>query len=254
MRSKLRHLFLQTAGMFAQPKNGIHILNGHFISRETKDASVFYEMLQQLQKKVDFIRIEEAVALIKQKKQVERPLVAFTFDDGYEECYTKIAPVLTQFQTNAAFFINPNFIECNEQYKADFLSEKVLIKNKNPMDWEMVKSLHKDGFVIGAHTLDHVRLNIDDKDILTEQLIGCKKIIEQRIGNKCEYFAYPYGQITDISPIAIKIAEETYQYIFTGCNHKKYMSFDNKAINRRHFEGDWSIEYMKYFLSYRKFY
>ena len=252
MRSKLRHLFLEVAGSFAKPANGVHILNGHFISRTTKDASVFFDLLQKLQHKVTFVRIEEAVALIEKREEVKHPLVAFTFDDGYEECYTKISPVLSQFNTNAAFFINPHFVESSQEYKQKFLSEKVLIENKEPMNWEMIKSLHQQGFIIGSHTLDHVRLHIDDKSIIAEQLITCKKVIEEKLDSTCEYFAYPYGQATDISTEALEIAKQTYKYIFTGCNHKKYFSFNDAAINRRHFEGDWSIAYMNFFLSYHK--
>lgn len=255
MKASIRNLALNLLGNLNSPSPGIHILNGHFVSRETKDPNVFHDLLIKLQNKnVVLSRIEEAVDLITNKKIVKKPIVAFTFDDGFEECYTKIAPVLKSFGINAAFMINPNFIECCDSYKEDFLTKKVFVQDKNPMTWAMVEELKNDGFIIGAHTLDHIRLNIEDEDILTLQIVQCKKVIEEKLNMNCEYFAYPYGQINDISPMALKIAKNYYKYVFTGCNHKKYFSFNESAINRRHFEGDWPLIHMNYFLSFKKKY
>lgn len=38
------------------------------------------------------------------KSQLTRPAVAFTFDDGFDDCYHEIAPVLDEFNVNAAFY------------------------------------------------------------------------------------------------------------------------------------------------------
>ena len=254
MRSFIRDICLRGLGFINKPAAGVHILNGHYISKENKNQNVLYELLKSLSQNVEYIKIEEAVALVTEKKKVKEKYIAFTFDDGFEECYTKIAPVLKEFNTNAAFFINPNFIESDEKYKRQFLSERVFVKNKNPMKWNMIKDLHQQGFVIGSHTTDHLRLNIENEKTLSEQIVVSKNIIEEKTGSICEYFAYPYGQENDISKEALTIAQNTYKYIFSGFNHKKYFSFANTVINRRHFEGDWPLLHMNYFLSFKKRY
>jgi hypothetical protein len=107
-------------GIFSKPANGIHILNGHRIALHNPQSGIFHRQLQCLKKQVRFIRFEEAVELIVRKTKVNEPLVAFSFDDGFEECYTQIAPVLEDFKTNAAFFINPNFVDGDEKYNPHY--------------------------------------------------------------------------------------------------------------------------------------
>jgi peptidoglycan/xylan/chitin deacetylase (PgdA/CDA1 family) len=54
-------------------------------------------------KDVTFIRIEDAVKMIAGKEHPDKPLVAFTFDDGFMDCYNIFAPVLEEFGVNAMF-------------------------------------------------------------------------------------------------------------------------------------------------------
>ena len=92
MRQTLRKLYLDLFGTFAKPARGVHILNGHYLSPGKEEASVFREQLNALREGCILIRIEEAVAMIVNRTKVSDPLVAFTFDDGFEEQATSIAP------------------------------------------------------------------------------------------------------------------------------------------------------------------
>lgn len=254
LRKIIRNNYLTLAGLFKTPSEGIHIMNGHYVSRNDVDKDIFYRLLEQLRKQVTFIRIEEAIELISQKKTTKEKLIAFTFDDGFSECYDKIAPVLEAFNTNAAFFINPGFVEGNQCYIEDFQENKVLISGKYPMNWEQILALHNRGHVIGSHTIDHIRLNTEDESELDLQIRKCKDLIQNKTGTSCEYFAFPYGQLSDINEKALKIATKNYKYIFSGTNYKRYYSCDGRVLNRRHFEGDWSIHHLNYFLSSTKQY
>jgi len=93
MRPFSRNIFLTIAGHFAKPQNGVHILNGHFADRYNPTSDVLFKLLNELSKSVRFIKFETAVQLIVTKTKVYEPLVAFSFDDGFEECYTILAPV-----------------------------------------------------------------------------------------------------------------------------------------------------------------
>lgn len=52
--------------------------------------------------------------MIINQEPVDRCTIAFTFDDGWRDCYTQIAPQLEKYGINAAFFINPNFVDAAE--------------------------------------------------------------------------------------------------------------------------------------------
>ena len=122
-RSLIRNSVLDILGIFSRPQNGIHILNGHMICRGVaNDQAKYYfsYQLKELSRHVRFIRVEEATSLILNHESVDEPLVAFTFDDGFMECHSMIAPVLEQFGVNAAFFINPNFANGDDVYIQNF--------------------------------------------------------------------------------------------------------------------------------------
>lgn len=254
MRNLLRKIVLTTAGSIKRISSGVHILNSHYISPQNLPQEVFYDLLNKISKQADFIRIEDAVRLIEEKKITNQKLIAFTFDDGYEECYTKIAPVLDEFNTNAAFFINPGYINGDDEYNQNFLKNVVHINHKQPMTWEMIKDLHQRKYIIGNHTYDHKKLVDLTEPELIKQVVDSKLEIESKIDSSCEYFAWTYGKLTDIDQKALKLVTENHKYVFSSANSEKYFSFNNKVINRRHVEGNWPISHLNYFLSIEKRY
>jgi peptidoglycan/xylan/chitin deacetylase (PgdA/CDA1 family) len=81
-----------------------------------------------------------------------------------------ISNVLQEFNVNAAFFINPNFLEDNQEYIDNFIDTIVLTKGKKPMRWDEIKQLQTIGHIIGAHTMDHYRINTSDTKVLNYQI------------------------------------------------------------------------------------
>jgi len=253
-RNTLRNYILDILALWSKPNPGIHILNGHFLSlNEAASPDLFAGLLNRLRAKgVEFIDFDLAVKLIvKQQLPIDRCMVAFTFDDGFEECYTKIRPVLNSFDLKAGFFINPGFINGNKEYRENFKKETVLT-DKEPMTWNQVNLLKEEGHIIGSHTMDHAMLNIRNKDILEYQLNESKLQIEKRLGMECDFFAFPYGRLEHINGTAIKIAAQYFNFIFSQDNYRHYYSFDKKIINRRHFECDWPSKHVIYFLKKKK--
>lgn len=251
IRQALRQVILSGVGCVKKPASGIHILGGHRIENE-KEPETFRNMMKTLAKYVRFIRIEEAIRMIEAKEEPTEPLVAFAFDDGFMECYDVFAPVLEEFNTNAIFFINPNYVDGDEEYIANFDENIVLTEGRRPMRWNHLKELAERGFVIGAHTMDHYMINSDDEKVLKYQINTCKQVIEDKIGKVCDCFAFPYGKLTHANRQSIDIACATYKYVFSLSDYKEYYSFEGRVINRRHFEPFWPITHVKYFLSCKK--
>lgn len=261
IRAYLRHIVLSCLGRFAKPSNSIHILNGHMISRDRgsgtiEDRNRFDNLLNELSKECDFINFEEAVNLIVSKTNVDRPQIAFSFDDGFEDCYHHIVPILEKYGVNAMFFINPNFATAgdanDEDYISNFTDVTTLSPGKRPMNWNQIKELSERGFLFGAHTLDHSRLSISDPKEMKRQISDCRKIIENKIGRVCDCFAWPYGKLTDANLEAVNEACSTYEYVFSQGDYIHYFSYDGKVINRRHFEAWWPLSHVRYFLSKTK--
>ena len=253
LRSFTRARILDTLGAFASPAPGIHLLNGHKIQQED-EPHTFDKLLYALSKEADLINIEEAIRMIIHHEKPSRPKIAFTFDDGFMDCYDCFAPTLEKYGVNGLFFINPNYVDGDKQYINNFNKNIVITPNKTPMRWSHVQELSVRGHIIGAHTMDHYMICSDNIKVLEYQIVTCKDTIESHLGKDCNHFAFPYGKLTQANETSIAIACNTYRYVFSQSDYKHYFSFEGKVINRRHFEPFWPLRHVKYFLSCHKTY
>lgn len=254
MRSELRHQILTALGNWTRPSKRTHFLNGHFVCSELlpieDQKNIFREFIVTLQKQVSIVDPVTALDNINQKQNA---LTSLTFDDGYADVFTIITPVLDEFGIKGLFFINPSFLGLKgdnafrvikSHYKSackkDFLTEDEVI------------DLCRRGHTIGSHTLSHARLDTTENDILEEEIITSKKKIESLTFKPCDWFAYPFGGTSDISEKALMIALANYKYVFSSIKGDNLFSFENRVINRRHFEGNWPIKHLNFFMSGRK--
>ena len=160
LRSFLRSVFLSIVGQFKHSSSYVHILNGHMIDwhhDNDRDGERFSCLLEALHKECDFVNFEDAVHMIINHEIVSKPTVAFSFDDGFRDCYTQIASQLEKYGVNAMFFINPNFADAAENndlaYIKTFTENTTKSPGKLPMTWAQMKELQQRGFLIGAHTI-----------------------------------------------------------------------------------------------------
>ena len=253
IRSYARSVVLNMLGTFSRPAPGIHILNAHRTYKE-KEPDTFDRLLDQLSEHVTFVHIEEAVSMIVRHETPDRPLVAFTFDDGFDDCYEYFAPSLEKRGVNALFFVNPNYVDGDDDYIRHFNEHVVMTPGKRPMRWHQIEELSDRGHVIGAHTMDHFMINTDDERVLHDQIDTCKEVIEEHLQKACDYFAFPYGRLEHANRKAIDIACARYKYVFSQSDYKHYFSFDGRVINRRHFEPFWPLRHVHYFISCHKQY
>lgn len=256
MKALLRDYYLRFAGSYKNIKPGVHIINSHYVNPSVHhrdlDYIIFENFLKYLQEKTTFLKVEEAVNLLENKKiPTSEATISFTFDDGFEECYTVIAPLLEKYGTRGAFFINANYIDSDQNYQTKF-NERINTFTKKPMSWEQIKDLHRRGHLIGSHNLDHTNFGELDLAEITEQLETNKQILEEKLNYRCDYFAWTYGQFKHFPKEALIETKKFHSYIFSATNFKNYFSFDGAVINRRHLEANWRHSHIKFFLSFKK--
>lgn len=116
-------------------------------------------------------------ALTQKTTLPEKPVV-ITFDDNNKDQYENALPILKKYNYKAIFFIPTAYIE----------------KRGGVMTWEMLKTLVKDGMEIGSHSSTHPNLTVlPERQLYDEELIGSKKILEEKLGISIKFFAYPGG-------------------------------------------------------------
>jgi len=249
---------LTILGSLKSPKAGVHIINSHYVMpgkvSVKKFEAIYEDYIKYLLSFGKIISIDDAVMLITNNKIPKNDvLFCLTYDDGFEECYTIIAPILEKHGCKATFFINSNYIEADEAYKEEFNS-RVHNNDKKAMNWTQIKLLHEKGHMIGSHGLDHKNFSLLSDEEIEKQVNENKNILEKKLGYVCDYFAWTYGKLKDFPENAYQITSKYHLHILSGTNYKKYFSYDGKIINRRHLEPFWKKTHINYFLSVNKLY
>lgn len=253
MRLLLRNILLNILGTLKKPKPGIHIINSHYVTPgvldESRDSKTFDKFVENLNSIGEMTSIEKVIHDLIEKKWTKKNLqFILTFDDGFEECYTVIAPILEKYNCRGMFFINSNYISSDDTYQSEF-QERIHLTTKKPMSWSQVIDLHKRGHTIGSHTLDHYNLAEITNEDIEIQIIKNKQILEEKLNYKCESFAWPYGRLKDFPSFALETAKKHHKYIFSSANYQYYFSENDEVINRRHLEPFWPELHVNYFLS-----
>lgn len=118
-------------------------------------------------------QFEETKAVI--QEQMEKPMIALTFDDGPNAQFTpKLLEGLKQRNVHATFFLIGENIEQNS--------------NQN-----LVKQMYEEGHLIGNHTYHHLEITRLSDEKAYEEIKSTNDLIESIIGEAPEYMRPPFG-------------------------------------------------------------
>jgi len=157
--------------------------------------------------------------------------VVITIDDGYKSAVVYAAPILKQYGYPWTFFIYPDFVTVNE--------------GKGAVSWNDLLALQADGVDIESHSMTHPQLPKHTQkwkgsihalspeeydEWLTNETLGSKTLLEQKMGKTIASFAYPYGAYN--KEVEAKAIAAGYQYIFTVADNPVRSSTDPHSIGR----------------------
>lgn len=100
-----------------------------------------------------------------------------SFDDGTEDSYTTVLPILIAAGVKGIFFITTDWIG-----KRGYLSKEQLVR------------LVVNDMIIGSHSCSHPDLDKIDPPQVATELEKSKAVLEGIIGKPVDRFAYPYGK------------------------------------------------------------
>lgn len=69
------------------------------------------------------------------------------------------------------------------------------------LTWNDAKAFLDSGGEIGSHTMNHINFAAESQEIISNELIDSRKLIERRLNNKAVHFSYPFGKQNNKSEI-----------------------------------------------------
>lgn len=216
----------------------------------------FKNQLKYLKNFGDFISMDDACRLLSEKSPVKGRYWCVSFDDGFYNCYSNMMEITSALKVPVIIYLPVNFIGLDPA-KADDEKRIANFYPENPrlvpfLSWENCKAMLAHQVSFGSHTCSHANLSkITAAEIETE-LVLSKKIIEDKLGVKCNHFACPWGRpgIDFFPEQTTSIAQKAGYISFSTTARGKMIAGDDLFLLKRdHLLANWENYQLKYFFS-----
>jgi len=174
----------------------------------------FAAQLDYLQQQgYETITMQDYMRARKGSQELPERAVALTFDDGYEDNYTEVWPLLAQRDMKATIYMVTNDIG-RPRY----------------LDWNELRDLQAHGIEIGSHTANHQPLTTLDEATQIDELRLSKLLLEWNGIHTVYSFSYPNGAYDATLPA--KLQQEEYLNAVTGDAGVNTMTTDPYLLQR----------------------
>lgn len=205
-----------------------------FNNNHHRELALVYHSLGNLSRINDPYKMNVSVSLFQQQVDFlvcsNQQNITLTFDDGFANFFAVALPLILKYNIKSILFVAVGFIDGKITYD-NFFAKQVKIQ---PLTWEQIKKIASFGIEIGSHTLTHPNLAKLDCKTVGLEIRDSKKRIEDIIGKKVRYFAYPYGAKNSFNKqIKLIVRECGYEKAYTnimGFNHPDTDRFELKRM------------------------
>jgi peptidoglycan/xylan/chitin deacetylase (PgdA/CDA1 family) len=168
---------------------------GHFSNVTRLRAN--YCQVEDFERHMAFLRaccyqvvsLTDAVRALKGEIDPGSHSVAVTFDDGYVNFAEQALPVLEKYQIPATVYAVAGMAGGQSDWLYD--------DNLTPaplMNVEQMRTVQKSGLVtIGSHAISHPRLTRIPADVMADEVVRSRRILENALQTPVEHICYPYG-------------------------------------------------------------
>jgi peptidoglycan/xylan/chitin deacetylase (PgdA/CDA1 family) len=197
---------------------------------------------------------------------VDSRLAILNFDDGYKSQFINAKPILDMYGFKASFFIVCNFVGKSAKQMNSSSIVNFAGKGVEQMTWNDITRLYKQGYSIGAHSMDHLRNMTNMPNSKLDYEIGRSKQCILDHGIPLNTFAYPFDDGKDNATIVNKVSQYysyarsgNYPLMFLHCDHfrqdtqqhdcRTYLPGGKISLANRYSIIGWSHDYdrIRYF-------
>ena len=197
----------------------------------TMSRTLFARQLGWLAKHFDLVSLDEGQRRIRAGCN-QRPAVAITFDDGYAENCDYALPLLIERDIPCTYFVSLEHVTKGCAFPHD--QQRGVTLPPNTVD--ELRWMAEQGIQIGAHTRTHADMGqIRDSAQLQDELVTSGRELEQILGSRVPFFAFPYGQPENLSAEAFQLAMESgYQGVCSAYGGYNFPGDDAFHLQRIH--------------------
>lgn len=162
---------------------------------------------------------------IKLENRFKKKYIILTVDDGYQNNYEIMFPLLKKYNMKAVIYLVSD--EKYNKWDVEKYGDKKLYLMKE----EEIKEMIQSGLIeFGGHTLSHCDFNIVSDIQAEEEIRENKKKLEKKYGIKLISFAYPYGHLNEKVKEIVK--NSGYKFAVSTDTGTGYISDDKFEIRR----------------------
>ena len=173
---------------------------------EITPAAFEAQMKELKDKGVTVISMQDLLACKRGEKNIPPRCAVITFDDGWKSQYEVAWPILKKFGYPVTMFIYTEGVRGGS------------LGGGEAITWEQLADMRDNGVDIQAHTATHQDLReghtvmviepggkrtkkkltgADYEKWVQNEVVGCKELLEQRLGIKVNCFAVPFGNYNE---------------------------------------------------------
>ena len=180
-----------------------HRIADDYATPWTTSTELFTRQLDWLQKRFQFVSLQEVQRRVRRDGNRE-PCVSVTFDDGYADNCRHAIPLLIKERIPCTYFVTlQNILE-----ERAFLHDQTHGRSIPPNTIEQLRAMAAAGVEIGSHGFTHANLGpIADPQRIRREVVETKTELETAIGRPVRYFAFPFGQRSNLSRAAFEMAK-----------------------------------------------
>jgi peptidoglycan/xylan/chitin deacetylase (PgdA/CDA1 family) len=156
-------------------------------------SSTFLALLEGLlERGTRFLTADEATGA----GVLRRHSVLLTFDDGRQDNFDVVLPILRRYSIAATFYVCPGLAGKRVAFPShpdrdDAASARL---NFDMMGWKELRELRSADMCIGSHSAHHVDLTQCPDSGLDQEIAGSRDTLERELGSPIRHFSYPWGR------------------------------------------------------------
>jgi peptidoglycan/xylan/chitin deacetylase (PgdA/CDA1 family) len=111
-----------------------------------------------------------------------------TFDDGFADFFTVAFPILKLYGFVATLYVATAFVNATSRWlRGEGEAARAMLT------WDQLCALSAYGIECGGHSHTHPQLDALPLSIARNEIVQCKKLLEERLGQNITSISYPFG-------------------------------------------------------------